>query len=233
MKSLADIATRTIRTADGKAESRKKLMGAVMAACRRIGLDTESRRDLQLGVTGKASMADMTPAELGKLLDRLNRDWKGPDGHRAHLGKIRALWWSLFWLGEIDDPRDRAISAFVRRQTGISALKFLDHRHAAAVVEALKSWGTRAGVSWPTPGGTADPLGDRRAVLNALWLRRCDQAGRVGRELRTELGRAVGPLLGDRPDPDQWTAHEIDAAIRHIGKAVRHAAGKRNDRAGA
>lgn len=206
-KSFADLANRTLRISDGKADSRRKLMGAVRAACKRLGLDDDARRDVQLGLVGKASMADMSFAELGQLLDRLNRDWKGPSGHRAHIGKVRALWWSLYWLGAVEEPKDSAIDAFVRRQTGVSALRFLDHRSAPAVIEALKSWAEREGVEWATK---PDDLADRRAVVSALALK---------------LGaHATGQLLVDAglgaPNSD-WSHHQWDAAIKVLGKRLR------------
>src|SRR3546814_5673177 len=99
-------------------------------------------------------------------------------GHRAHVGKIRALWWSLYWLGAIEDPKDRPLDAFVKRQTGMSSLRFLDHRKAASVIEALKSWAAREGVRWPTAErledlrqtnrGIDSGCLDRHAVLAAI-----------------------------------------------------------------
>ncbi len=195
-------------------ESRTRLMRAIRAACQRVGLDDDARRDMQAGlvergVVGHASMAAMSIGDLGKLLDHLNQGWKGPAGHRAHVGKIRALWWSLYWLAAIHDPADKAIDAFVRRQTGVSALRFLDHRGAAAVIEALKAWAEREGVVW-TKGG--DALVDRFTVY---------------RELRFRLDPAIGDAAIDAlrlPAPDtKWQAHELDAAIKALGKAWRRA----------
>jgi len=210
---------RVLRTAEGKADSRRKLMGAIRAACARHGLDDDARRDVQIGVTGKASMKDMDLAELGKVLDRLNRDWKGPQGHRAHIGKIRALWWTLYWLGATDDTRDRTIDTFVRRQTGIAALRFLDHTKAASVIEALKSWAGREGVEWPP---TPDLLSDRRAVVAAIWraLRERRIVGQV------EPGGYAASAIDVGDDPAKWTAHELDAVIKLLGKRLRRAIGK-------
>ncbi len=223
MKSLGQIAQRAVRTAGGKAESRTALIRAVRAACRAQGIEDDDRRAMQLEITGKASLGAMTPAEIGRVLDRLNRNRAAPLAHRAHIGKIRALWWSLYWLGAVDEPNARALDAFVKRQTGRSALRFVDHRQAAPVIEALKAWCAREGVEWPLAG---DVRADRRAVLDALWRRRCDQARMPHLADKRGLGIVVGPLLGDRPDPDEWTAHELDAAIKGVGKAVRRAMGR-------
>lgn len=181
--------------------ARVKLMRAIHAACRKRGLDEEARRDLQLGATGKASMSDMDAAELAKVLDRLNRAGRAA-GERPHVGKVRALWWSLYWLGEVDATDARAIDAFVKRQTGIAALRFLNHRQAASVVEALKNWARRAGVDWIKGG---DAGADRRAVFDAIG---------------ALLGNAtiVGLPAGE---PARWTHAELDAAIRAAGRSLR------------
>ena len=171
-------------TSRAPADARTRKMRAVLAACRRLGLDEDARKDLQLELTGVGSMADMSEGELGQLLDHLNRDYRGTNPDRAHIAKAKALWWSLYWLGAIDEPGDKALSAFVKRQTGIAALRFLDHRHAHSVIEALKSWLTREGVvwfsdanisgwvsDWPAYAGYGRAEWDRWAVINELGRR--------------------------------------------------------------
>ncbi|MCL2076056.1 MAG: regulatory protein GemA [Betaproteobacteria bacterium] len=48
-------------------------MRAVFAACKAQGIDDDMRRDIVREVTGKASLKDCSSAEIGKVLDRLNR----------------------------------------------------------------------------------------------------------------------------------------------------------------
>lgn len=50
---------------------------AIHAACRSAELDDDARRAIQLEVTGKTSLADMTLTELGQVLDRLNKRGSG------------------------------------------------------------------------------------------------------------------------------------------------------------
>jgi hypothetical protein len=217
-KSLFDQVTRTLATADGKSDSRRRLIQAVRAAARRIGLDDEDRREIQVEVTGKASMGDMNAAELGRVLDRLNRGWKGPSGHRAHVGKVRALWWTLYWLRAVEQPSDRAIDAFVKRQAGVDALRFLDHRQAHAVIEALKAWAAREGVVWPLK---SELTADREAVAAAIW-HRLVQAAPVGNTgLRAFVAAGVGFDL-DEP----WDSRLWDEAIRFLGKRLRRERGR-------
>lgn len=201
-------------------QSRLDMMKAIRAACHRQGIDDDTRKAIQSEKIGKASMADMTPAEMGRLLDYLNRHWTGPMGHRAHIGKIKALWWTLYWLGEISNPNELAISKFVERQTGKSALRFLDHRSAAVVIEALKAWAERAGVIWPSAqvGGFSGALHERHAVLRT-----------IGKTLLAKGVLTVSYItytqsaLGLVPNHHFWTARELDTAIRMLGKKLRKA----------
>lgn len=216
----------------GKTErARNRLIIAIRAACKRQGIDDDTRKDIQETLIGKASMSDMSLAELGRLLDHFNKGWKGPMGHRAHIGKIKALWWSLYWLGAIDDPGDRAISAFVERQTGVSSIKFLDHRKAASVIEALKSWLERLGVVWPTTdaiGEVADRVpefsdlhADRHAILLAIG-DELKEGGVLFGHYVHYLERALGVCASHH----HWTTAELDTGIRLLGRKLRHMKGK-------
>lgn len=227
-------ATRTRRKSGTVPDSRSKLIVAIRAACRRKGLDDDDRRELQREATGKASLSDMTPAELGRFLDHLNRDWRGPsDNGRAHLGKIRALWWSLYWLGEIDRPDDEALTSFVKRQTGIEHLRFLDHMKAPSVIEALKSWLQRSGVIWWRPEDIAghswaEPFGptatimpqqaDRLAVFVAIG----DGLRKRGKQ-RDDLFGEAQAWLGLSGSLYAASTVQLDAAIREFGKRLRRA----------
>lgn len=205
------------------------LKRAILAACARLGLDEDARRDLQQDVIGKRSLTEMTTAELVKLRDHLNRGWKHPDRARPHMGKIRALWWSLYWLGAIRRVDDDALAAFVKRQTGIERLKFLGHMDAPKVIEALKSWLEREGVSWWSADQIADvvatgqpafdaALADRHAVLRAIG-DRLDRAGLLSSLAVYSWVGAASNKHGDRPW--DFTAEELDAGIRALGKKLR------------
>lgn len=209
------------RTAGGD-QARTRLVRAIRAACGRLGIDDDERRALQQDLVGKASLTAMSIGELGRVLDQLNRDWNGPMAHRPHLGKIKALWWSLYWLGEVDGTDDRAISAFVKRQTGISSLRFLAHDRAPAVIEALKSWLERAGVEWPAPGlqarglsstpGSTTARAERLAVLEAIG-QRIEDANLLPNGWLLHLHRENGLSGNSR----YWNEAELDAAIRCLG----------------
>lgn len=214
-------ATRPRAPADG----RTRKMRAVLAACRRHGLDDDARREVQLEVTGQSSMAEMSENQLGQLLDHLNRDWQGSNPSRPHVAKIKALWWSLYWLGAIDEPGDQALSAFVKRQTGIAALRFLDHRKAHSVIEALKSWLEREGVKWHSDAEIADLAvdwpgrgkaeWDRWSVFDAIAQRL------FWKDIVRDARQYATKALAFAEHWSRWNPRQIDEAIQLIGRKWR------------
>lgn len=205
-------------------EPRTRKIRAIMAACNRLGLDEDARRDRIEQVTGLRSMSKLSDGQLGKLLDALNGGWKPGRADRPHLGKIKALWWSLYWLGEIDEPGDSALNRFVKRQTGLAALRFVDHRYASSVIEALKAIATRAGVHWSTEAdvrvmeaqipGFTQAHADRVSVLECLSQLCADRA----MMFPIELARLE---IGSHANMHHWSVREMDDAIRFLGRKWR------------
>lgn len=54
---------------------------AVHAACRAQGIDDETRREIQVQTTGKASLKDMSALDLNDVLDHLNKRQNGRAGN--------------------------------------------------------------------------------------------------------------------------------------------------------
>jgi hypothetical protein len=220
----------TARRAPRPAPSKgSPLIRAVMAACRRLGIDDETRHAIQLEKIGKASLTDMSAAELTELRDHFNRGWTGPKNQRPVIGKIRALWWSLYWIGAIERVDDDALNAFIKRQAHVQHINFLDHKLAPSVIEALKSWLEREGVMWWSAeqlevvvSTVAVPFtqaqADRHAVLCALG----DRLDRAGLIHKFGMYGWIGALVG-RPTQNQWsfTNHELDRGLRALGKKYR------------
>lgn len=144
----------------------RDLQKLIHVGCRELGIDADTRRDLQLVATGKASMSEMTDAELTRLLDALKargfqpHAGKGapqrhPRAPRADLRLVHALWGALGRAGKLDKAGRAGLNAFVRRRFGdvwgsvpadIDMLR--DAGQIAVVIEALKSWCAREGVSF-------------------------------------------------------------------------------------
>ena len=141
------------------------LLKTIHVACRQLGLDEDTRRDLQLVATGKASLRDMTPAEQQAVLDALkDRGFKiGPasgakKGFRrpATRGDVRfchVLWGKLVSAGAVQVPGATGLNAFIRARfekawgaVPLDVDSMRDWKQIAAVIEALKGMCKRAGV---------------------------------------------------------------------------------------
>lgn len=132
-------------------------MGAIHAALRARDIDKEDARERFERVTGKRSLKAMSEGQRHKVLDDLNSDGRKPalKGSRTALKgpyakKLQALWIDGWNLGLVRNRDDKALLAFVKRQTGLEHTQFLhDAENAAKVIEALKAWLARdGGVDW-------------------------------------------------------------------------------------
>ncbi len=142
----------------------RALQRMIHVGCKQLGIDAETRHDLQLVATGKASMADMTEAELQKMVEALRErgfktGFKGGQksrrgqAPRADLRFVHVLWGKLGQAGELKKPGREGLNAFVRASfegkwqsvpIDIDALR--DAGQIDDVVQALKAWCRRAGV---------------------------------------------------------------------------------------
>lgn len=143
----------------------------IHVGCKELGLDDDTRRDLQLVATGKARMSDMSEAELRTVVEALKKrgfkpygktyftSGKGKDkGHapapRSDLRFVHVLWGLLGKAGVLDKPGRDGLNAFIRSRFGnhwqsvpidIDALR--DPRQISDVTRALKDMCLRNGVS--------------------------------------------------------------------------------------
>lgn len=141
-------------------------LAAIHIAQKALGLSREDAQALKLGITGKASAAEMSvpqrrmvlahlstlqaiqsgkhrPAYLGA---RRSLDRSAADGADARWGKARALWALLAQAGTVKADTDSALNAYVKRQTKVEAWRFLNHYQINTVIESLKRWCVRANV---------------------------------------------------------------------------------------
>jgi len=99
----------------------------IHVGCKQLGLDDETRRDLQLVSTGKTSMSDMTEAELQKVVEALKErgfrpSWSADKGRewplapRKDLRKAHKLWSLLGKAGVLKRPGRDGLNAFIRSQ---------------------------------------------------------------------------------------------------------------------
>jgi len=128
--------------------------------CRELGLDNDARRDLQLVVTGKASMSDMTEVELKALVKRLEADGftaskRHKPAPRADLRLVHKLWSELGKAGELRDASRAGLNRFIRARFGdhwamvpADVDMLTEWKQIDAVIQALKNWGQRADIDF-------------------------------------------------------------------------------------
>jgi len=144
--------------------SAETLRKQIFVGCNQLGLDNDTRRDLQLAATNKASLTDMTEAELKLVVDALKSKGfvvakTGKSKHKraasADLRLIHVLWKKLGEAGALDRPDRAGLNAFVRKhieESGGIAPADVDmlknHYEIDGVIQALKAWVRRAGADF-------------------------------------------------------------------------------------
>jgi len=139
----------------------RALQKLIHVGARELGLDRETRHDLQLVVTGKASLSDMTDGELEQVVEALKKRGFSPSGGRAKRpeakrGDVRfchVMWRLLHQRGAVRVPGAAGLNAFIRARfekkwgavpIDIDAMQ--DWKQIADVVDALKAMCGRHGV---------------------------------------------------------------------------------------
>ena len=146
----------------------RNLQRMIHVGCKQLGLDADTRHDLQLVATGKASMSDMTDADLRRVLEVLRargfEPFKGgqtghngrarPRAPRADLRFLHVLWKLLGDAGALKRPGRDGLNAFIRarfegkwKSVPIDVDALRDASQINDVTRALKDMCKRAGVS--------------------------------------------------------------------------------------
>jgi Protein of unknown function (DUF1018) len=198
----------------------KPQIAAIQTLRRKAGLTEADYRAMLMAVGGVQSTTQLTMARAELLRSKLQamapaQEAARPQGKRTakdtmsgpYAGVLRALWLSAYNLGIVQNRDDRALIAFVERQTKISHPGFLHSgKDAQKAIEALKAMITReGGVHWPR---RSDVPATKRAIIDAQILM-LDQMG--GMPLRQRLPRAE--------NLDQ----ELDQVQASLGVAIRAA----------
>lgn len=214
---------------------RRAAVVKVQIARRDLGLDEDTYRLVLERVTGKTSSTACTDAELGRVLDEFKaRGWrpKVTEGGRAKprpsraadhpaAKKARALWLSLWHLGEVRDPSEAALESFARRQLGGERLQWADQARVYKLIEALKAMAERAGWSQDL-AGVAPPDHVRTLkgrLVSAQWSRLAPDGFWHGRTL-AETTAAWGMPWTEGP-PETWPMYRLDEVIGLFSEDIR------------
>lgn len=228
-----------------KSARRNALLAKVHIAAKDRALSDDAYRDVLERVTGKRSAAALGVRQLDDVLAEFRRlgfddvrqrkapaRAKAPGGRLAaspHAGKIRALWLSAWHLGVVEDPSERALAAFAKRQTGVDMMQWLPPERAVSVIEALKAWLTReAGVDWSgyrlshADGSWSTVEHPRRRVIEAQWQR----LYALGQVRIADDGALTSYAAGIVRGGPGWALHvasaeDLDHVIRTLGEWIR------------
>ena len=141
----------------------RSLQRLIFAACRQLGLDDDARRDLQVSVTGKSSLRDMSDGELKLVVNRLKEDGftdtprnpRHKPAPRNDLRMIHVIWRKLGQAGVLRDPSRAGLNRFIRARfektwgsvpADVDMLR--EWKLIDDVIQALKSWGQRAEIDF-------------------------------------------------------------------------------------
>lgn len=138
-----------------KMDQRRADLAAIHMGKKSLGWDDETYRDLLRQLTGKSSSAELSVLQRGVVLDTMRElGFQRAAGSAARprsttprasqADKVRALWDDLVALGGLRDSSDRALVAFVERQTKKSRLEWCTPHELNKVIEGLKAMLARA-----------------------------------------------------------------------------------------
>lgn len=125
---------------------RAAAIGKIKVGAKALALTDDSYRDLLHRLTGRRSAADLSDAQLGLVIEELDRlgAYRNQRSMRSYASPqarmVRGLWIELAEMGLVRDRRDGALDAFVRRLSHVDSARWLtDPAEAGKVIEALKA----------------------------------------------------------------------------------------------
>ena len=224
-------------TFDAANQERRSLIAKVHVAKKEMGLVDDDYRQMLIDVTGRASSADCTVAELRDMVEAMKRKGFAPKkaGPKAadspFASKARALWISLYHLGAIENPSEQALEAFARRQLGCMKMQWANQAEGYKLVEALKAIANRHGWNQRTDfvGGIRKTMsGD--AALRVLKLRLVERIVGLLRERGISpadwtIGVTAMRLVGMERDQlvSRWELGDLDLLAKALGEKLREA----------
>ena len=218
---------------------RRRLLAQVHMAKKDLGLSDEAYRDLLESVTGKRSAADCSNDELRAVIEEFRaKGWKPRRRPRPGqpiirgpaaplVAKMRALWASLYQLGEVEDRSDKALLSFVKRQGGPDSLRWITPGDANKVIEALKDWCKRAGFEVPKTSGDGG-LAARQRLAFVLW----DKLYEIG-AVRNGSPDALHVWISRKVSPHHTSVNllspaQLDEGLEKLGTWLRKEQAKRS-----
>jgi hypothetical protein len=158
----------TGRTVTDAADRRKLDLARIHVLKAQLGLQDDEYRDLLQAIARVRSAAELDWTARRRVLLHLGKLEKAAGRARPMTSAarqqrlVRLLWHRLAEAGALRlapghgaAERDRALDAWIKRQTGVAALPWLDPQQLRGVIEHLKQWLARY--------ETTAPAADRKA----------------------------------------------------------------------
>lgn len=131
--------------------NRARIIQLIHIAKNKLGIDTDTYRQMLLSITGKTSTSDMNPGQLNKVLAAMKaKGFKVQPSSKARTTrtladypqakKLRALWLEMYAQGIVRDSSEEALRRWVKRETGVDGLQWLEPEMASSAIEKLKNW---------------------------------------------------------------------------------------------
>ncbi|BEU95544.1 regulatory protein GemA (plasmid) [Acidovorax sp. DW039] len=119
---------------------------------RTAGLDELAYRDVLRAVGKSESLTTMDVPAMERVLEHFKGKGfkvrpKAADRSQTvgpQVSKVRALWLFLHVLGEVRDPSERALAAYVKRIAKVDDLRWGRPAALDALIETLKKWAMRS-----------------------------------------------------------------------------------------
>ncbi|EDM3689341.1 regulatory protein GemA [Salmonella enterica subsp. enterica serovar Infantis] len=133
---------------------RSKIIQLIHIAKNQMGIDADTYRQMLLSITGVTSTSTMNPGQLNKVLAAMKaKGFVVKPSSKARTTrqlanypqarKLRALWLEMYAQGIVRDSSEEALRRWVKRETGVDGLQWLEPGMASLCIEKLKKWQKR------------------------------------------------------------------------------------------
>lgn len=139
-------------TFDRSMQHRRSMIAKINIARHQLAMDEDDYRQLLFDATGQMSLTKCDDRKLEAMIEALKKKGfkplpkSGPSAATHPMArKARALWISLHHLGVVQNPSEKALEAFAKRQLGCDRLVWARQSDAFKLIEALKAMAVRNG----------------------------------------------------------------------------------------
>lgn len=220
---------------DRSASHRRSMIAKIHVAKKELRLAEDDYRQILLDAAGRTSSGDCTEAELERVITRLQAIGFKPLPQKSGAAttraaqhpvarKARALWISLYHLGAVRSPDEKALESFAKRQLGCDRLVWANQSQGYRLIEALKAMADRNGWPQTDANGNAWTVQKLKERLCEAILAKLKDAGEVPADWSLDI--AAYRLCGIEPGANgPITAEGYDNIAHALGRKLRAAGG--------